>query len=145
MQRQALPTKREPVRTLGTGEVWGPGCWSRGSVPLPAPSAGHPGNRKVTPVSLALPPLPKPRCPGASCLPGEMRRSRRRCRGAESGAAPRRGLPGEHLPPPGGGVSSPPALLPPRYRDRPVGAAGGWRRPPSDGADDAATRAAEPI
>lgn len=35
-----------------------------------------------------------------------MGRSRRRRRGAGRGAAPHRGLPGEHRPPPGGGVST---------------------------------------
>lgn len=51
-----------------------------------------------------------PQSPGARAQdlrsPGEMGRSRRRCRGAGRGAAARQGLPGEHRPPPGGGVSS---------------------------------------
>lgn len=60
---------REPIRALNTDEVWGPGCWLRGKAHLPTPSAGHLGDRKVTPATPALPSTPKtplPKHRGAS-------------------------------------------------------------------------------
>lgn len=71
----------------------------------PAPSAGGPQGHRFIRGAAPTPKAPVPER-RVSRLPGEMGRSRQRRRGAGRGAAPRRGLPGEHRPPPGGGVSS---------------------------------------
>lgn len=139
------PSSAEPVRALSRDEVRGCSCRWRGRAPLQRQA---PGDRKVTAVSPALLPPPKPRCPSAG-LPLTWRD------GPVTAEAPGRRARGGTAPGAAGGAS--PAagrrrVLPApwerhrdRHRDRPVGAAGGWRRPPSDGAGDAATRGAEPI
>lgn len=56
------PSSAEPVRALSRDEVRGRSCRWRGRAPLQRQA---PGDRKVTALSVALLPPPKPRCPSA--------------------------------------------------------------------------------